>query len=216
MSRLLARLRTSPGLVCCLVVGALVVAGAVLLQTPFFRYHVLGQYLERQALPQYVADCRSDDPEVRVRALETVFALRGALTGKAVEQARDLVLEGLSDPEASVRLTAAQTAGEIGLTPAAAKLRQLAANKDEDPDVRRTAVAALGRLGDAEAVGLLVELLRGDDTALHGPAEWALPAENTSQRLIWKCRAPGLVQTAVPMTPLPMGCPSVPLAAGDR
>ena len=174
MSRLLARVRARPRLVCWLVVGALVVGAGLLLQTPLFRYQVLRPYLEQQALPGYVSDCRSDDPGVRARALETVFALRGTLTGKAVEQARDLVLEGLSDPDTSVRLTAAQAAGEIGLNEAAPPLRQLAANKDEDADVRCAAVAALGRLEDAESVGLLVGLLRGDDTTLHGAAEWAL------------------------------------------
>ncbi|MCC6671171.1 MAG: HEAT repeat domain-containing protein [Planctomycetes bacterium] len=88
-----------------------------------------------------------------------------ALWGLAIAARRDpAVLEPvpalLDDHDGEIRALAARVLGEGGAKAAAAKLRALCA--DAHPRVRAAAAMALGSLGDREATGAILEVLRAN------------------------------------------------------
>ena len=85
------------------------------------------------------------DAEVRAQAVRCLGSVRAADPAK--------VAALLTDASPRVQSFAAQSVGKLGITSAIPALcSMLALNKDEDPYLRHTCVAALARIGDAEAV----------------------------------------------------------------
>ncbi len=110
----------------------------------------LGQLGRRGALflvkPDLATLLHDTDPEIRGQAAKVCGEVGdGDLTGTLSEL--------LSDPSTRVRFFAAQSLGKLKHRPAVEPLfRVLAENKDSDPWLRHACVAALARIGDAEAV----------------------------------------------------------------
>ena len=75
----------------------------------------------------------------------------------------DLLLKGLDDVEAMVRLEAVNAIAGIGLI--AAVSRVMALLEDEHEAVRRSAAIALGKLGDRRALGALERSAAGDEAS---------------------------------------------------
>ena len=75
----------------------------------------------------------------------------------------DLLLKGLDDVEAMVRLEAVNAIAGIGLI--AAVSRVMALLEDEHEAVRRSAAIALGKLGDRRALGALERSRVGDEAS---------------------------------------------------
>jgi HEAT repeat protein len=105
-------------------------------------------FMGRDAFPALRDALGSDDPIVRRESLRSLGKLRerAPLDARAVVP---LLLDGLEDPEASVRTVAATYLGiihEAGDTAVPALVEMLA---DEDPEVRAAAAAALGSFGSA-------------------------------------------------------------------
>lgn len=61
---------------------------------------------------------------------------------------------------------------EEGMLSVAAKVRGLL--QSDDPTVRRESASVLGRLGDTDGIGSLIELLDDSDRGVRGNAHWAL------------------------------------------
>ncbi len=96
-----------------------------------------------------------------------------ALTRIDDRAARKPVREALADPEESVRIAAAHSAG-LHRDPEAVRAF-LERMKLDGPAVRRNAAAALGRTGDRKAVPALLEgLAAGGDRYLEHALTWAL------------------------------------------
>jgi len=105
-------------------------------------------FMGRDAFPPLRDALGSDDPIVRREALRSLGKLRdrAPLDSRAVVP---LLLDGLEDPEPSVRVVAATYLGiihEAGDTAVPALVEMLA---DEDAEVRSAAAAALGSFGAA-------------------------------------------------------------------
>ena len=75
----------------------------------------------------------------------------------------DLLLKGLDDVEAMVRLEAVNAIAGIGLI--AAVSRVMALLEDEHEAVRRSAAIALGKLGDRRALAALERSRVGDEAS---------------------------------------------------
>ena len=73
----------------------------------------------------------------------------------------DLLLKGLDDVEAMVRLEAVNAIAGVGLGSAVLKVVELL--EDEHEDVRRSAAIALGKLGDRRALAALERSVLGDE-----------------------------------------------------
>jgi HEAT repeat protein len=95
--------------------------------------------LMASARRQVTTALQSSDPLLRSQAVE---ALRSAPDATATNQ----IIAALGDRDRGVRFGAAMMAGELGIKPAYAKLRQLA--NDPDPSVDIAALFALHKLGD--------------------------------------------------------------------
>ena len=78
------------------------------------------------------------------------------------EQVQSALLLALRDPDASVRLDAANSAGQVKLRPAVPILLQWL--EDSDADVRTAAARGLGRIGDLRPIPSLVRAL-GDGSS---------------------------------------------------
>ena len=92
-----------------------------------------------------------DSSAVRATALH-------ALIGLGVPDARELATRGLSDSDAFVRRTAAHELVDLADPGAVAALGERI-SQDEEPSVRKEAAAALGAIGNAEAIDWLVTAL---------------------------------------------------------
>jgi putative membrane-bound dehydrogenase-like protein len=107
----------------------------------------------------------------------TVRARRNAvwaLTRIETIEARTAVRDGLSDPDASVRIAAAHAVGLHRDAEGLARLVALAVT-DEEPAVRREAATALGRIRRSAAVPALLQALRaGGDRFLEHAQVYAL------------------------------------------
>ncbi|MFO0821861.1 MAG: HEAT repeat domain-containing protein [Gemmataceae bacterium] len=75
----------------------------------------------------------------------------------------------------------------------------LAAAQDADPGVKRAGVLALGRLGDASAVGVLLDLMASKDAVAGAAADSlvALPAEGVNEKLLLVLEAEKMPARAV-------------------
>ena len=121
---------------------------------------------------------------------ERVISVLGQI-GNA--QAVELLVEALKDENENVRRAALQALEGIGWQPA--DLNQLAKMlKNKDRLVRERAVSALGQIGDAQVVELLVETLKDESESVRGAALRALegigwqPA-NLNQRVLYAIAA---------------------------
>jgi len=112
----------------------------------------LGMLGDPRAIPYLIE--KRHDPEEIVR-IEVMMAL-SRFTTKETEAA---LSEGLRDPAAVVRMTAASALGRIGAVDAIPLLRGALAS-DPDPDVRFRAVESLVILGDESARDRVPEALR--------------------------------------------------------
>jgi HEAT repeat protein len=110
----------------------------------------------KDALPGLQNALRDKEPDVRYEVGQTMIEI-GPL-------ALPYLLQAMNFKERGARRAAAQVLADL-TTPSSAKsvIRVLiTALRDEDDEVRSNAVAALGRIGDHEAVEPLIELARTD------------------------------------------------------
>lgn len=100
-------------------------------------------FMGRTAFAPLRQAASSDDPVVRREALRSIGKLkeRAPLDARAVVP---LLLEGLLDPDASVRTVAATYLGILHEEPTSVVPALVEALKDEEPAVRSAAAAALG------------------------------------------------------------------------
>lgn len=98
---------------------------------------------EWAAVERLLAD---PDPEIRAQAAKV-------LAGDRAPEVPSRLMPLLADPSARVRFFAAQSLGKLRYKPAVPDLfKVVAENKDADPFLRHACVAALARIGDADAV----------------------------------------------------------------
>ena len=128
--------------------------------------YALGEIADVRAVDALVKTLSDADAGVRANAC---FALGQIRSPKA---ARDLV-RALADPEHTVRNFAASALG-FCREPRALPALAWSARNDGVVGVRALAVSAMGRLKDATACGLLIELLEDDDYLVRARAIEAL------------------------------------------
>lgn len=92
----------------------------------------------------------------------------------AADTVAEPLMGALSDPEASVRAQAAETAGHVRLASAVPVLLDWL--DDPEADIRTTATRALGRIGDERTVPSLVRALGDSNADVRGAAVGALSA----------------------------------------
>jgi HEAT repeat protein len=103
--------------------------------------------------------------ELRARSLHALGLLgqrRAAQPGGPTAAA---ITQGLDDSQPEVRAAAAQALGMLALSPLSRALAQ-ALRKEVSPLVRSSMIQALGRLGNAMSVPILLELLRRDSRSV--------------------------------------------------
>ena len=108
----------------------------------------LGQCVryEPPATAELLALLRDSDPEVRAQSAKVLGDVQHA-------PAAEKLIALLADANLRVRFFAAQSLGKLTHNAAVPELfKVIAANKDEDPWLRHACVAALAKIGDAEAV----------------------------------------------------------------
>lgn len=107
-------------------------------------------FMGRGAFGPLQQAAQSKDPVVRREALRSI----GKLRERAPLEARDvmpLLLDGLADEDAGVRVVAATYLGILTDNADAAVPALIAALRDEHPEVRAAAATALGSFGEAGA-----------------------------------------------------------------
>ena len=107
-------------------------------------------FMGREAYGPLEAALASDDPVVRREGLRSL----GKLRERAPLEARmvvPLLLEGLADPDAGVRVVAATYLGILADDAGSAVPALIETLADEDPEVRAAAATALGSFGTAAA-----------------------------------------------------------------
>ena len=107
-------------------------------------------FMGREAYAPLQQGMTSDDPVVRRESLRSLGKLRerAPLDAQAVVP---LLLEGLEDEDADVRVVAATYLGILGDDADAAVPALIEGLSDEEPEVRAAAATALGSFGDAGA-----------------------------------------------------------------
>ncbi|HEY2911140.1 MAG TPA: HEAT repeat domain-containing protein, partial [Gemmataceae bacterium] len=111
-------------------------------------YWGLGQIARSHplAIPEIKRGLHDPVDEVRAQAAKVLGDIKES-------SASDRLMTLLDDPSPRVKFFAAQSLGKLKHKPAVPALfKVLAANKDEDPWLRHACVAALARIGDADAV----------------------------------------------------------------
>lgn len=98
-----------------------------------------------------------------------VVGLLLSVPGIGFGQAEQEALVKLQSGKADVRRDAAKKLGDLRSRDAADELAQVAAN-DPDPEVRRAAVVALGRIGDRSRTADMVAVLEDPDAKVRGGA----------------------------------------------
>jgi HEAT repeat protein len=114
---------------------------------------ILGDIRSPDAIEHFRRTIEHGDARVR---RETILALSKLGDDEAVP----LLARGLDDPEATLRAAAAHGLGLIKAAMAAGPLLKRLAT-EEDDEVETEIVRALGRVGDARALGVLSERARG-------------------------------------------------------
>ena len=109
----------------------------------------------------------SDDPILRLNAVRSLVDVQ--MHSGTVEEN---LIEGLTSDSPMTRSGCAQILGEAGVAAAVPALIRVTA--DADPEVRWTAVIALGRMGAVEGRAQLEKLLTDDDATVAYYAAWAL------------------------------------------
>lgn len=100
--------------------------------------------------------------EARIRAMSALGLLGRHRDGEALsEGALEALLRGLEDSQPEVRSEAARALGAMGHGPAARSIAQ-ALRKEVSPLVRSALIQALGRLGSATSLPILLDFLRRD------------------------------------------------------
>ncbi|MFK8000053.1 MAG: HEAT repeat domain-containing protein [Polyangiales bacterium] len=97
-------------------------------------------------------------------------------------EVRTVLLRALEDPESSVRIEAANTAGRVKLTDAVAILTGWL--EDLESEVRTAAARALGAIGDARPLPLLVRALGDADAGVRRAAIGALAAIGAPEAVV--------------------------------
>jgi HEAT repeat protein len=113
-----------------------------------------GLHLHAPALDQLAKALQDDCPDVRHNAAMALRNVEGATMGTAAHSGPVLVeglLSALRDPHAKVRQKAALSLGKLGEVAISATAALAVAAADQDCDVRRRAVEALGLVGGAAA-----------------------------------------------------------------
>lgn len=107
-------------------------------------------FMGRDAFGPLQRAASSDDPVVRREALRSIGKLRerAPLDARAVVP---LLLDGLADEDAGVRVVAATYLGILTDDAQSAVPALIGALRDEDPEVRAAAATALGSFGEAGA-----------------------------------------------------------------
>ena len=121
-------------------------------------------HMDGEALPMLCGAIGSPIGAVRSAIVTAVGAIiRGSGDRGDHGGAVDLLLKGLDDVEAIVRLEAVNAIAGIGLGSAVLKVVELLG--DEHEDVRRSAAIALGKLGDRRALAALERSVLGDEAS---------------------------------------------------
>ena len=129
-------------------------------------------HMDAGALPMLCGAIGSPIGAVRSAIVTAVGAIvrgsgdRGGDRGDQLSDwggAVDLLLKGLDDVEAMVRLEAVNAIAGIGLCSAVLRVVELL--EDEHEEVRRSAAIALGKLGDRRALGALERAALGDEAS---------------------------------------------------
>jgi HEAT repeat protein len=119
-------------------------------------------------LDESVRKLNGDDPTER---LEAVTALGQVNDPKAVEH----LVAAASDPDMRIRVKAIDTLGNIKATEATSLLIQQLFLRDTDVATKRRILASLGKIGDRNATGPILDFLsRNVDPAARGNAIFAL------------------------------------------
>ena len=119
-------------------------------------------HMDGEALPMLCGAIGSPIGAVRSAIVTAVGAIiRGSGDHGDHGGAVDLLLKGLDDVEAIVRLEAVNAIAGIGLGSAVLKVVELLG--DEHEEVRRSAAIALGKLGDRRALAALERSVVGDE-----------------------------------------------------
>lgn len=116
----------------------------------------IGKHPELLAVPSLLGKLRSQEPEVRTAALESLGELRAS-------QARESLVPLLKDNDAHVRRAAAVTAGKLEAKQTIEPLLKLAV--DTDPAVRLASLDSLRLLREPRVVPLAVSALTDRDLA---------------------------------------------------
>jgi HEAT repeat protein len=137
----------------------------------------------RGAFAPLAAAARSDDPVVRREALRSIGKLRdrAPLDARAV---MPLLLDGLADQDAGVRVVAATYLGILGDEADAAVPALIGALRDEASAVRAAAATALGSFGEegADAIPALRRAAKDRDEDVSREAGLALVQLQSSSR----------------------------------
>ena len=121
-------------------------------------------HMDGEALPMLCGAIGSPIGAVRSAIVTAVGAIvRGSGDRGDQGGAVDLLLKGLDDVEAIVRLEAVNAIAGIGLGSAVLKVVELL--EDEHEEVRRSAAIALGKLGDRRALAALERSVLGDEAS---------------------------------------------------
>jgi HEAT repeat protein len=128
----------------------------------------LGAAGDSRALVPVLGLLDDDDDAVR---LEAMMALRPLLAGDP--RGADVLIERLSDVELEIRVLAAEYLGLMRSTRAVPKLVGLATPGNK-PRLRAASIDALGEIGDARAIDVLLDLLEEGPAELQGRAANAL------------------------------------------
>ncbi|MBK8097131.1 MAG: HEAT repeat domain-containing protein [Planctomycetes bacterium] len=124
--------------------------------------------------PDRVLAALADErPVVRRAAIEQVAAIRDVRAGS-------LLVKMLRDPEPNVQIAAVFACGQIGVEQARLPLIEVIANEDSDPELRRAALRALGKVGGDGVFAVLQRSISAPDqkdkeAALRGLGELKEP-----------------------------------------
>lgn len=127
-----------------------------------------GTHLALARLAQkFKADLLSQDLEVRLAAIEALGRIGNPALARSLTPL-------LTDSEEKVRLTVARVLERLGNPATKGALRGVLQRPEETAAVRLAATIALGKMGDEEALQMLVENLASSEEAVRVPAAQAL------------------------------------------
>jgi HEAT repeat protein len=119
------------------------------------------------ALTHILAVLHSDDQDIKAAAISCIPDLKGEKI--TVTMMKELPI--LSPALAAMLIDALSTRADTSISP---QLAQIAMNANSDPTVRIEALKALGKMGDASQVAMLVSLLESEDANIATAAGFVL------------------------------------------